>query len=37
LNPVERWFQEFRRELSNKLFKTVELLQEGLNHTLKPY
>lgn len=37
LNPVERWFQEFRKELSNKLFKTVELLQEALSQTLKPY
>ena len=37
LNPVERWFQEFRRELSNKLFETVELLQEALSRTLKPY
>ena len=36
-NPVERWFQEFRRELSNKLFETVELLQEALSQTLKPY
>ena len=25
LNPVERWFQEFRRELSNKAFETLEL------------
>lgn len=25
LNPVERWFQEFRRALSNKTFETVEL------------
>ncbi len=37
LNPVERWFQEFRRELSNKLFESVELLQEALSQTLKPY
>jgi len=37
LNPVERWFQEFRRELSNKLFETVELLQEALSQTLEPY
>ena len=25
LNPVERWFQEFRRALSNRVFETVEL------------
>jgi transposase len=24
LDPVERWFQEFRRELSNKAFETVD-------------
>ncbi len=37
LNPVERWFQEFRRVLSNKTFQTVELLQEALSRALKPY
>jgi transposase len=26
LNLVERWFQEFRRALSNKIFETIELL-----------
>jgi hypothetical protein len=37
LDPVERWFQEFRRELSNKAFETVELLQEALGQALQPY
>ncbi len=37
LDPVERWFQEFRRELSNKAFETVELLQEVLGQALLPY
>jgi transposase len=37
LDPVERWFQEFRRELSNKAFETVELLQEALGQVLRPY
>jgi transposase len=37
LDPVERWFQEFRRELSNKTFETVELLQEALGQALRPY
>ena len=37
LDPVERWFQEFRRELSNKAFETVELLQEALGQALLPY
>jgi transposase len=36
LDPVERWFQEFRRELSNKAFETVELLQEALGQVLRP-
>jgi transposase len=37
LDPVERWFQEFRRELSNKAFETLELLQEALGQVLLPY
>lgn len=37
LNPVERWFQEFRRALSNRIFETVELLQEALTKVLGPY
>jgi putative transposase len=37
LNPVERWFQEFRRALSNRVFETVELLQEALTEALEPY
>jgi transposase len=37
LNPVERWFQEFRRALSNRIFETIELLQEAITDTLEPY
>ena len=37
LNPVERWFQEFRRALSNRSFETVEHLQEALTQVLEPY
>jgi transposase len=37
LNPVERWFQEFRRALSNRSFETVELLKEALTQALAPY
>jgi transposase len=37
LNPVERWFLEFRRALSNRVFETIELLQEALTKTLEPY
>ena len=37
LNPVERWFQEFRRALSNRIFESVELLQKALTKALEPY
>jgi transposase len=37
LNPVERWFQEFRCALSERVFDTVEQLQEALTKTLEPY
>lgn len=37
LDPVERWFQEFRRELSNRTFEAVAPLQEALTQTLQPY
>jgi transposase len=37
LNPAERWFQEFRSALSNKVFESVELLQEALTEALRPY
>lgn len=37
LDPAERWFLEFRRELSNRTFETVTLLQEALTGTLVPY
>lgn len=37
LNPVERWFLEFRRALSNRVFQSVELLQEALTNALAPY
>ena len=37
LDPVERWFQEFRRKLSNRAFESVALLQEALSQTLRPY
>ncbi|MBA3617934.1 MAG: hypothetical protein H0W52_17760 [Rubrobacteraceae bacterium] len=34
---MERWFQEFRRKLSNRTFESVALLQEALTQTLGPY
>lgn len=37
LNPVERWFQEFRRALSNRIFETIEALEQALTEALKPY
>ncbi len=37
LDPVERWFQEFRRKLSNGTFENIALLQEALTQTLVPY
>jgi len=37
LSPVERWFQEFRRELSNRTFESVELIQEALSQAFAPY
>jgi transposase len=37
LNPVERWFLEFRRALSNKLFESVGAIQEALSGALAPY
>jgi transposase len=37
LDPAERWFQEFRRKLSNRTFETVAVLQEALTRTLVPY
>jgi hypothetical protein len=37
LDPAERWFQEFRRSLSNRTFESVALIQEALTKTLWPY
>jgi transposase len=37
LNPVERWFEEFRRELSNQVFETVDSLQRALTRVLERY
>jgi transposase len=37
LEQVERWFQEFRRKLSNRTFETVALLQQALTQTLTSY
>jgi hypothetical protein len=37
LDPAERWFQEFRRSLSNSTFESVALIQDALTKTLRPY
>ena len=37
LDPAERWFQEFRRSLSNRTFESVALIQDALTKTLLPY
>jgi transposase len=37
LDPAERWFQEFRRSLSNRAFESVALIQDALTKTLGPY
>ena len=37
LDPAERWFQEFRRELSNRTFENVAVVQEALTQELRPY
>ena len=37
LDPVERWFQEFRRALSNRAFESIEALQAALTEVLEPY
>jgi transposase len=37
LNPVERWFQEFRRALANRVFETIGSLQDALTRALEPY
>ena len=37
LNPVERWVQEFRRALANRVFETIGSLQDALTRVLEPY
>lgn len=34
LNPVERWFLEFRRLLANRCFNTIDTLHEALTQVL---
>jgi len=37
LNPAERWFRELRRRLSNRVFETIEAIEETLTERLRPY
>lgn len=37
LNPAERCFQELRKVLSNRLFGTLEALQDALTEALRPF
>ena len=37
LNPVERWFLEFRRALANRSFETIEALHEAITQTIEIY
>jgi transposase len=37
LNPVERWFEELRKPLSNRIFKTTNAIGDALREALRPY
>ena len=37
LNPPERWFEELRKSLANRIFDTIEDLQTALTDALRPY
>jgi len=37
LNPVERFFEELRKDLSNQIFETVEQVEDHLTLILKKY
>ena len=37
LDPAERWFEEFRRKLSNRSFDSVAVVHEALTQRLLPY
>lgn len=37
LNPVERFFQELRRELSNQIFETTNAVEKKIQEVLKKY
>lgn len=37
LDPVERWFEELRAALSNRVFETLEAMDDALTDALGPY
>ncbi len=37
LNPVERFFQELRKELANQIFETIALIEEKIQLLLRRY
>ena len=37
LNPVERFFQELRRELKNKVYETYEEVEKAVEELFKKY
>lgn len=37
LNSAERWFREMRRWLSNRVFESIEAIEEALEEALRPY
>ena len=37
LNPIERWFLEFRRSLANQLFDSVAQLQQAVTEVLSGF
>jgi transposase len=37
LNPAERWFEELRARLSNRIFESEEEMMEALTEALRPY
>jgi transposase len=37
LNPPERWFEELRARLSNRVLESVEEMMEALSEALRPY
>ena len=37
LNPVERFFQELRKDLSNQVYDSIEAAENHLTEVLQPY